>query len=159
MLHLKHVFACLSMSENVFECQEKSALVGKRLLTSANVCKTSEMSAFARNVVFYLTRLFKRTKIRLFRFWPCWRFPLLVSPEKICRNFLSVHWPVVRACNWTKCILPFGQKQQQFVAHVASTSGEKFLLEFDLGAGTSSNKWGKAAALCVSDHGVDGQRC
>jgi len=56
-------------------------------------------------------------------------------------------------------ILPFGQKQQQFVAHVASTSGEEFLLEFDLGAGTSSDKWGKAAALCVSDHGVDGQRC
>jgi len=56
---------CLLMSENVFECHKKVCISRK---TSSDICKTSEMSVFVRNVVFYLTGLFKRTKIRLFRY-------------------------------------------------------------------------------------------
>ena len=35
---------CLLMSENVFECHQKSALVGKRLLTSAKRLKCLSLS-------------------------------------------------------------------------------------------------------------------
>jgi len=78
-----------------------SSYVGKRLWmspkvsisrkTSSDICKTSEMSVFVRNVVFYLTGLFKRTKIRLFRYWP-WSWRRRNINKQHTWSFFWRHW-------------------------------------------------------------------